>query len=283
MKVVDAQVHVWGADTPARPWPGGGNPKPHRAEPWTAAELISGMDAAGIDAAVIVPPGWEGERNDLALAAAADYPGRFAVMGRFDPLLVNPFEAFEHWRDQPGMLGVRFTFHSARGGALLLEPAMASVWAAAERHAIPLMIRALPPMLPVVADIASRHPGLQLALDHLAIPQGATDAAAFAHLPGLLALARHPNIAVKATCMPAYATDPFPYRGLHEPLRAIIDAYGAERVFWGSDVSRLPGSYRDGVLQWTMHMPWLDRASVEAIMGGALSRWLRWPGHASAR
>ena len=280
MKVVDAQVHVWGADTPARPWPGGGNPKPHRAEPWTAAELVAAMDAAGVDAAVIVPPGWEGERNDLALAAAADYPGRFAVMGRFDPLLGN---AFEHWRDQPGMLGVRFTFHSARGGALLLEPAMADVWAAAERHAIPLMIRALPPMLPVVADIAIRHPGLQLALDHLAIPQGATDSAAFAHLPGLLALARHPNIAVKATCMPAYATDPFPHRGLHEPLRAIIDAYGAERVFWGSDVSRLPGSYRDGVLQWTMHMPWLDRASIEAIMGGALSRWLRWPGHASAR
>lgn len=283
MKVVDAQVHVWGADTPARPWPGGGNPKPHRAEPWTAAELVAAMDAAGVDAAVIVPPGWEGERNDLALAAAADYPGRFAVMGRFDPLLGNPFEAFEHWRDQPGMLGVRFTFHSARGGALLLEPAMADVWAAAERHAIPLMIRALPPMLPVVADIAIRHPGLQLALDHLAIPQGATDSAAFAHLPGLLALARHPNIAVKATCMPAYATDPYPHRGLHEPLRAIIDAYGAERVFWGSDVSRLPGSYRDGVLQWTMHMPWLDRASIEAIMGGALSRWLRWPGHASAR
>ncbi|MCX7198711.1 MAG: amidohydrolase family protein [Proteobacteria bacterium] len=283
MKVIDAQVHVWGADTPARPWPGGGNPKPHRAEPWTAAELVAAMDAAGVDAAVIVPPGWEGERNDLALAAAADYPGRFAVMGRFDPLLGNPFEAFEQWRDQPGMLGVRFTFHSARGGALLLEPAMADVWAAAERHAIPLMIRALPPMLPVVADIASRHPGLQLALDHLAIPQGATDAAAFAHLPGLLALARHPNIAVKATCMPAYAADPFPHRGLHEPLRAIIDAYGAERVFWGSDVSRLPGSYRDSVLQWTMHMPWLDRASVEAIMGGALSRWLRWPGHASTR
>lgn len=282
MKVIDAQVHVWGADTPARPWPGGGNPKPHRAEPWTAAELIAGMDAAGVDAAVIVPPGWEGERNDLALAAAADYPGRFAVMGRFDPLLGNPFEAFEHWRDQPGMLGVRFTFHSARGGALLLEPAMASVWAAAERHAIPLMIRALPPMLPVVADIASRHPGLQLALDHLAIPQGATDDAAFAHLSGLLALARHPNIAVKATCMPAYATDPFPHRGLHAPLRAIIDAYGPERVFWGSDVSRLPGSYRDSILQWSAHMPWLDSAAVEAIMGGALVRWLRWPGHADA-
>ena len=121
MRIVDAQVHVWGADTPERPWPRGGNPKPHREIPWTAAELVAGMDAAGIGAAVIVPPGWEGERNDLALAAVAQYPGRFAVMGRFDPLLHDPFDAFQRWRDQPGMLGVRFTFHSARGGALLLE------------------------------------------------------------------------------------------------------------------------------------------------------------------
>jgi predicted TIM-barrel fold metal-dependent hydrolase len=223
MRIVDAQVHVWGADTPERPWPRGGNPKPHREIPWTAAELVARMDAAGIDAAVIVPPGWEGERNDLALAAVAQYPGRFAVMGRFDPLLHDPFDAFERWRDQPGMLGVRFTFHSARGGALLLEPAMASVWAAAERHGIPLMIRALPSMLPVVSDIATRHPGLQLALDHLAIPQGATDDAAFAHLPALIDLARHPNVALKATCMPAYTTDLFPHAALHAPLRAIVD------------------------------------------------------------
>jgi predicted TIM-barrel fold metal-dependent hydrolase len=282
MRIVDAQVHVWGADTPARPWPGGGNPKPHRKEPWTAGELVAAMDAAGIDAAVIVPPGWEGERNDLALAAVAEYPGRFAVMGRFDPLQGDPFEAFKRWRDQPGMLGVRFTFHSARGGALLLEPAMANVWAAAEQHCMPLMIRALPPMLPVVADIAMRHPGLQLALDHLAIPQGATDAAAFMHLQALLDLARHPNIALKATCMPAYTTDAFPHLALHTPLRAIVEAYGPQRVFWGSDVSRLPGSYRDSVLQWTTHMPWLDHASLQAIMGGALCRWLRWPGHGSA-
>ena len=33
---------------------------------------------------MIVPPSWEGERNDLALAAASAHPDRFAVMGRLD-------------------------------------------------------------------------------------------------------------------------------------------------------------------------------------------------------
>jgi len=31
---------------------------------------------------VIVPPSWEGDRNDLGLAAARRHPKRFAVMGR---------------------------------------------------------------------------------------------------------------------------------------------------------------------------------------------------------
>ena len=40
------------------------------------------MAAAGVDRAVIVPPSWEGDRNDLALAAAQAHPDKFAVMGR---------------------------------------------------------------------------------------------------------------------------------------------------------------------------------------------------------
>jgi hypothetical protein len=41
------------------------------------------MNEAGVDRVVIVPPSWEGERNDYALEAASKYPDRFAVMGRW--------------------------------------------------------------------------------------------------------------------------------------------------------------------------------------------------------
>jgi L-fuconolactonase len=34
------------------------------------------------DRAVIVPPGWPGDRNDYGIEAAKRYPNRFAVMGR---------------------------------------------------------------------------------------------------------------------------------------------------------------------------------------------------------
>ena len=72
MLITDSQVHIWGADTPQRPWPK--RQAPHRPVPLGHQELLAAMDAAGVDRVVIVPPGWEGERNDLALAAAAEGP-----------------------------------------------------------------------------------------------------------------------------------------------------------------------------------------------------------------
>src|SRR3546814_7552574 len=78
-------IHIWEADRPERPWPRAGADgrtiRPQRAHPLSAAEAIAAMDAAGVDKAILVPPSWEGDRNDVALAAVAAHPGRFAVMG----------------------------------------------------------------------------------------------------------------------------------------------------------------------------------------------------------
>ena len=69
MFIVDAQVHIWGADTPQRPWPSGRS-QPHRPQPLSKDDLLKEMDAAGVARVVIVPPSWEGDRNDLAMEAA---------------------------------------------------------------------------------------------------------------------------------------------------------------------------------------------------------------------
>jgi L-fuconolactonase len=55
MFIVDAQVHIWGANTPERPWPAGGS-SPHRPQPFSKDDLLKEMDAAGVARVVIVPP-----------------------------------------------------------------------------------------------------------------------------------------------------------------------------------------------------------------------------------
>src|SRR5687767_6798150 len=82
MLIADSQVHIWAASTPERPWPA--RHSPHRPEPLTKDDVLREMDAAGVQRAVLVPPTWEGERNDVVLEAARLHPDRFAVMGRLN-------------------------------------------------------------------------------------------------------------------------------------------------------------------------------------------------------
>ena len=275
MLIVDAQVHLWGADSPARPWPKR-ETRPHRPEPLDRAQLVREMDEAGVRRAVIVPPSWEGDRNDLALEAARLEPDRFAVMGRVPLEKPESRALIDHWRRQPGMLGARFTFHTPTQRAWLTDGTADWLWPAAERAQVPLMIH-VPGSLDKIEPIAARHPGLRLVIDHLGRFSNLRDTEAFADLPLLLALARRPNVAVKASGLPCLSSEPYPYRNLHGYVRQAVDAFGPSRVFWGTDLTRLPCSYRQAVTMFTEALPWLAGADLEQVMGQAICAWLGWP------
>jgi hypothetical protein len=48
MTIIDAQVHIWGADTAEQPWPQYGRSYTHRPEPFGKDALLREMDAAGM-------------------------------------------------------------------------------------------------------------------------------------------------------------------------------------------------------------------------------------------
>lgn len=72
--IVDAQVHLWKEEAADRPWPAWGRRVCHMPEPLSYEKMLSIMDEAGVDRAIVVPPSWEGDRNDYALEAARKYP-----------------------------------------------------------------------------------------------------------------------------------------------------------------------------------------------------------------
>ena len=267
MLIVDAQVHLWNAGAP-NPW--------HRQIPaYGKDDLLTEMDAAGVDRAVIVPPMWMGDSNDLALAAAQAHPDRLCVLGRL--ALDDPAskEKLHSWTQQPGMRGLRFTFSKPQEIAWLTDGSLEWLWASAEHADIPVMVM-LSGYLREAAKIAEAHPELRLCIDHLGLVRQATDDAAFADLPLLLALADYPNVMVKATSLPCYSTEPYPYANLHGYLNQIYDAFGPERMFWGSDVTRLNCTYRECVTLFTEALAWLTPADKELIMGRAICDWLGW-------
>jgi L-fuconolactonase len=276
MLTVDGQVHIWGADTPDRPWPPGRAAQAHKAYFVSRELVLEGMRDAGVDRVVIVPPSWEGDRNDLALEAARLHPDRFAVMGRLPIEKPESRAVVASWKAQPGMLGMRFTFHTDLQRPWLTDGTADWLWPAAERAGIPLML--FPPGSTAAVDrIAERHPGLKLVIDHLAIGGGRKDAEAFAGLPELCALARRPNVAVKASALPCYSTEPYPFRGLHPHIRRVYDAFGPRRMFWGTDWTRLTCPWRLAVTLFTEELPWLSTEDRAWIMGRGICEWLGWP------
>jgi predicted TIM-barrel fold metal-dependent hydrolase len=98
----------------------------------------------------------------------------------------------------------------------------------------------------------------------------------WANLDEMLALAKYPNVAIKATGAPSCSSGPYPYRDIHDHLRRIYDASGPARMFWGTDITRMPCSWRQCVTMFTEELPWLSPRDKELIMGRALCTWLDW-------
>jgi predicted TIM-barrel fold metal-dependent hydrolase len=94
-------------------------------------------------------------------------------------------------------------------------------------------------------------------LDHCGLVRTGQDAAAFAQIDTLCALAKLPNVAVKATGAPHYSTQPYPFRNIQDGLHRIFDSFGPKRFFWGTDITRMPISYRQCVTFFTEELPWL--------------------------
>ncbi len=276
MLIVDSQVHTWAADTPQRPWSGGG--EPHRMVPLTNKDLLKEMDGAGVDRAVLVPPGWEGSRNDLALAAAHAHPDRFAVMGRIPHDRLSKSQgALVGWRKQPGMLGLRLAFNTPKAAAIFSSGKLDGLWNDAEAEGVPLMILVWHADVHFVDAIAAKHPGLRIVMDHLALKSSQRDAEAFRDFDKLLAIAKRPNVAAKASALPSYTSDTYPFPSLHPYIRQAYDAFGPQRLFWGTDLSRSPIPYRQQVTMFTEELPWLTTDDKEWIMGRGICEWLGWP------
>jgi len=271
MQYVDAQIHLWGSGLPS-------NQAHRQVTSFTAEEAVGLMDEGGIDAAVIHPPSWDPGADDLAARAVGDYPGRFAIMATlpFDQAHSTPLIA--ELRHQPGMLGLRCMFLKDPARQQLHDGELEWYWDAVEAAGVPVTALATD-SLAVLGDVAARHPGLRLTIDHLGGKGGNTtlkDDAAMTHMPELLELAKLPNVAVKATGAPGYSSEAYPYPRMHTYLRQIYDAFGPRRMFWGTDITKMPCSWRQCAVMFTEELAWLGEEDKTLMMGEALCAWWGW-------
>lgn len=272
MLIVDSQIHIWKNFKMS--------PHHRQAPTYSAEEALAEMAAAGVDCAVIHPPGAHGEAgNTLAVEAAQKYPDKFCILGHFDLKSPDREKIVANWRKRPGMLGFRYTFNEPDQKSWWTDGSLDWFWKAAEKAGLVIGLMATGQNILAFGKIAERHPGLKMHIDHIGRGGGRADLkddAAYANLGEMLALAKLPNVGIKLSGAPSTSSQPYPYKNVHKYLQQIIEAFGSDRCFWGTDITRMPCTYRQCVTMFTEEMPWLKGRDKEQVMGAAFVKWLGW-------
>ena len=238
--IFDTHVHIWSADRARYPMvPGRERPIEHDG---SAETLIRLMDAAGVQAALLVQTPWLGEDNRYLVDSMRRFPGRFAALGWLeDPLAAGAAERLRRQRDEDRFHGVRLHLTEERVNEGVLAGTADPLFAAARTLGVPVQFLNRVPTHPTIVGVARRFPDLTIVVDHLGHPL-VEEAPGFASSEPFFELAQHPNVYVKVSNHVISSKAPYPYADLHDYQRRMIDAFGPARLMWGSNWPMQPES-----------------------------------------
>jgi L-fuconolactonase len=93
-----------------------------------------------------------------------------------------------------------------------------------------------------------------------------------------VALAQYPNVSIKMSASPAVSLEPYPFRDVTVHLRRVFDAYGAQRCYWGTDLTNsfTKATYRQRVTHFTEELSFLSEDDKDWVMGRAILARLKW-------
>ena len=275
MAIIDAQVHAYERDHPARPW----TDALAGPDQVSGDDMVAAMDAVGVDGALLVSV-FTMYRYDASYAVSvqAAHPNRFGLIKPVDPSDPGVVETIDDWAAQDGTVAIRIMMNRDVSENAD-DPGINRVLDAAARHGLPVNLLAWG-RLEQAAKMAASKPDTSLVIDHLGLQQPFVPPAPpdpFADLPKVLDLAQYKNVAIKITGACTLSHAPDPYDDIWDPLGRIFDAFGIDRCLWGTDWTRATNllTYSQGVepFRLTNRLSDSDRA---ALMGGSAARVYDW-------
>jgi predicted TIM-barrel fold metal-dependent hydrolase len=283
LEIIDAQIHE-----PATGWPLADSLKEQNV--LFQVELArEAMDAVGVDRALAVTS------EAFINLAHERCPGRFPGVNTF--WHTNPDLGAEarRIRKHPAMVAGRALvgdFVNARMRPEFAAGVFDPLYAAAAEVGLPIF-NSTHGGCAHMATIAERHPSLTLIIDHIGVaqhPVSPPETMKWAPFEDLLALARYPNIHVKLCGAPLLSQENYPYADLWPNLNRMFDAFGYERVLWGSDYTRLRSANlpkgdrprRRGItyaenLNYLLHSDRLTYEQKAKVLGGNARRLFNLP------
>ena len=138
--------------------------------------------------------------------------------------------------EERGLLGFRFHPMYYPDEQVLTTPQNRPLWEALDAMGAVIQFHLNAACADQVAEIARRHPQMPLLLDHMGYPNLDEPAEAF---QPIVELAGFDNVAVKISDVHGRSRENFPYADVHPFIQRLHQAFGAERMLWGTGY---PGS-----------------------------------------
>lgn len=271
---IDSQVHAYERNRLERPWSG----FLQGPDEVTGDDMVVAMDAVGVDGALLVSP-FSMYRYDAsyALEVYATHPGRFGLIKPFDPQSEAVADEVAEWAGTPGVVGARIMLTAQSFEAN--DPGLNRILAAGAKAGIPVNV-ACSGKLPLLRELARRHPETQVVVDHVGLRQPFEPPAPpepFADLANVVSLAECDNVAIKISGACTLSHQPFPYPDIWEPLGKVFKAFSFERCMWGTDWTRAVGllTYEQGVEAFRV-TDQLSDSERSALMGETLAKIYNW-------
>jgi L-fuconolactonase len=272
--IIDTHLHVWELHSERYPWQPLAGVAPDYG--WPVENQIEVMDQSGIDKGVLVQPSMYSFDNRYILDCAWRYPERFRLIGLVDPRADTVESSMESLAEQ-GVRGLRL--------GPMLRPDIPwygdrqadRVWKKAAELDMIITLLVTPDQVAPATEAIKRFPGVRVVVDHLARPDKADDPGG-SQFEDLLALVRFEQVYVKVSALGFMSHESYPHRDMLDLVRRVFDAFGPERLMWGTDtpMSQDPTTVPDALRLIDIALPDSSPDDRMQIKGGTAARLFGW-------
>ena len=226
--IIDPHVHVWKHD-PKYPWAKETTHPPRQDA--THEMLIDVMRANGVERSVLIQVVHYRWDNSYVADALRRRPDLFRGVGRVNPEDPAAPDHLSEFAADPGFVGIRLAPTADARGNWICGPLMDPLWARCRDLKMSVSILAPVERVPDVARVIDRFQDIDVIIDHMAdCPPDRPEA-----LKHLLALKRFPCVSIKVSHTWSISRQPYPYPDSQAQVKRLYDAFGPERLMWGSD------------------------------------------------
>ena len=242
---IDAHFHLWEPRRGDYDWVPKDSAVLNRR--YGPGHLRPHLDAHGIDAAIIVQAAATVEETEYMLGLADATPWIAGVVGWIDFERAGHRAVLERLAGHPKLVGVRPMIQDIADVDWMLRPDVAWGYAAVTEMGLVFDALGFPRHLENFHRVLSAHPDMRVVIDHCMKPDVAQGSNRADWAAGMARLARDTRAACKLSGLVTEAADGWSVDDLRSYADHVLDAFGAERVMWGSDwpVCRLRGRYGD--------------------------------------